>query len=122
MCASNCWMHDTTACSRRQFYVDGHARSSPGTSTHRGCYVLWHDDCAVSAQTRTRFGGLPKAYPGYGTYGKVKVMAAGSIIGWLVLGLIVGAIAGALSPGRTPGGFIGTIVIGIVGAFLGGWL
>ena len=44
------------------------------------------------------------------------------IIAWIVLGLIAGAIAKALMPGRDPGGCIITIIIGIVGALLGGFL
>ncbi|MFJ6211773.1 GlsB/YeaQ/YmgE family stress response membrane protein [Streptomyces sp. NPDC092296] len=44
------------------------------------------------------------------------------IIGWVVLGLIAGAIAKAVLPGRDPGGLIGTTVIGVAGAFVGGWL
>jgi uncharacterized membrane protein YeaQ/YmgE (transglycosylase-associated protein family) len=45
-----------------------------------------------------------------------------SILGWIVFGLIVGAIAKLLMPGRDPGGFIVTILIGIAGALLGGFL
>ncbi|MDJ0382766.1 GlsB/YeaQ/YmgE family stress response membrane protein [Streptomyces sp. G-G2] len=44
------------------------------------------------------------------------------IIAWIVIGLLAGIIAKALLPGRDPGGFIVTILIGIVGALLGGWL
>ena len=44
------------------------------------------------------------------------------IIGWIVLGLIAGVIAKAILPGDDPGGFIVTIIIGIVGAILGGFL
>jgi uncharacterized membrane protein YeaQ/YmgE (transglycosylase-associated protein family) len=44
------------------------------------------------------------------------------VIAWLVLGLLAGAIAKAILPGRDPGGLIGTTVIGVAGAFLGGWL
>jgi uncharacterized membrane protein YeaQ/YmgE (transglycosylase-associated protein family) len=44
------------------------------------------------------------------------------IIIWIVFGLVVGIVAKFLMPGRDPGGFILTIVIGIVGALLGGWL
>lgn len=46
-------------------------------------------------------------------------------MGWLVwigLGLVAGIIAKWLMPGRDPGGFIITIVIGIVGALIGGFI
>ena len=46
----------------------------------------------------------------------------GTIIAWFVIGLIAGAIAKAIMPGKDPGGIIVTSLIGIVGAFLGGWL
>ncbi|WP_432147201.1 GlsB/YeaQ/YmgE family stress response membrane protein [Streptomyces sp. bgisy029] len=45
-----------------------------------------------------------------------------SIVGWIILGLLAGVIAKILLPGRDPGGIIGTTVIGIAGAFVGGWL
>ncbi|MEU6990005.1 GlsB/YeaQ/YmgE family stress response membrane protein [Streptomyces sp. NPDC046465] len=44
------------------------------------------------------------------------------IISWIVLGLLAGAVAKLLLPGRDPGNFIGTTVIGIAGAFIGGWI
>jgi uncharacterized membrane protein YeaQ/YmgE (transglycosylase-associated protein family) len=46
----------------------------------------------------------------------------GTIIAWFVIGLVAGAIAKAIMPGKDPGGIIVTSLIGIVGAFLGGWL
>jgi len=45
-----------------------------------------------------------------------------SLLAWIVLGLLAGLIARVLLPGRDPGGCIVTVVIGIVGALLGGWL
>ena len=45
-----------------------------------------------------------------------------SVLGWIVFGLIVGIVAKLLTPGRDPGGFIVTILLGIVGALLGGFL
>jgi len=45
-----------------------------------------------------------------------------SIIGWIVLGLIAGAIAKAILPGRQGGGWIATLILGIVGALLGGFI
>ncbi|MGW2647385.1 GlsB/YeaQ/YmgE family stress response membrane protein [Streptomyces sp. NPDC001393] len=44
------------------------------------------------------------------------------IIGWIILGLFAGGIAKILLPGRDPGGLIGTTLIGVAGAFVGGWL
>jgi uncharacterized membrane protein YeaQ/YmgE (transglycosylase-associated protein family) len=44
------------------------------------------------------------------------------ILGWIILGLLAGAIAKAILPGDDPGGIIVTIIIGIVGALLGGFL
>ncbi len=44
------------------------------------------------------------------------------ILSWIIFGLIAGAIAKFLTPGRDPGGCIVTIIIGIVGALLGGWI
>ena len=44
------------------------------------------------------------------------------IISWIILGLLAGAIAKFLLPGRDPGGFIGTTIIGVAGAFIGGWI
>jgi uncharacterized membrane protein YeaQ/YmgE (transglycosylase-associated protein family) len=44
------------------------------------------------------------------------------IIGWIIFGAIVGLIAKLLHPGRDPGGFIVTILIGIGGSLLGGFV
>lgn len=44
------------------------------------------------------------------------------VLGWILFGLVVGAIAKLLMPGRDPGGFIVTILLGIAGALLGGFL
>ena len=44
------------------------------------------------------------------------------ILGWILFGLIVGAIAKFLMPGRDPGGWIVTILLGIAGSFVGGFL
>jgi uncharacterized membrane protein YeaQ/YmgE (transglycosylase-associated protein family) len=45
-----------------------------------------------------------------------------SVIAWIVLGLIAGALAKFIMPGRDPGGFIMTILIGIAGALIGGFI
>jgi len=44
------------------------------------------------------------------------------IIGWIVFGLVVGIVAKLLMPGRDPGGFVVTILLGIGGALLGGFV
>ncbi|MEQ8690780.1 MAG: GlsB/YeaQ/YmgE family stress response membrane protein [Pseudomonadales bacterium] len=44
------------------------------------------------------------------------------ILSWIVLGLIVGVLAKFIMPGKDPGGIIVTILIGIAGAFVGGFL
>ncbi|BAZ19871.1 transglycosylase-associated protein [Kalymmatonema gypsitolerans NIES-4073] len=45
-----------------------------------------------------------------------------NIIAWVVLGLLAGAIAKAIYPGYQGGGILATILLGIVGAFIGGSL
>ncbi|MES1943168.1 transglycosylase [Salinisphaera sp. PC39] len=44
------------------------------------------------------------------------------IISWIVLGLIAGALAKWLMPGKDPGGILVTILIGIAGALVGGFI
>lgn len=44
------------------------------------------------------------------------------ILSWIVLGLIAGAIARWVMPGKGPRGILVTMVIGIIGAFLGGFI
>jgi uncharacterized membrane protein YeaQ/YmgE (transglycosylase-associated protein family) len=44
------------------------------------------------------------------------------ILGWIVVGLIGGAIGKLLMPGKDPGGIITTILLGIAGAMLGGFI
>lgn len=44
------------------------------------------------------------------------------ILAWILFGLIVGAVAKLVMPGRDPGGIIMTMLIGIVGALIGGWI
>ncbi len=46
----------------------------------------------------------------------------GAILSWILFGLVAGAIAKAIHPGKDPGGWIVTILIGVAGAFVGGWL
>ena len=44
------------------------------------------------------------------------------IVTWIFFGLMAGVLAKFLMPGKDPGGFIVTILIGIVGAMVGGWI
>lgn len=44
------------------------------------------------------------------------------IIGWIVIGLLAGGIAKLLMPGKDPGGCIITMLFGIAGALLAGWI
>jgi uncharacterized membrane protein YeaQ/YmgE (transglycosylase-associated protein family) len=44
------------------------------------------------------------------------------IIGWIVVGLVAGALARAITGGAPDAGCLFTIVIGIIGGLLGGWL
>jgi uncharacterized membrane protein YeaQ/YmgE (transglycosylase-associated protein family) len=44
------------------------------------------------------------------------------IIGWIVIGLLAGGIAKLLMPGKDPGGCIITILLGIAGAVVAGWI
>ena len=45
-----------------------------------------------------------------------------AIIGWIIFGLIAGLIAKAIMPGKDPGGAIITILIGIAGSIMGGFI
>ena len=45
-----------------------------------------------------------------------------SVLGWMLFGLIIGAIAKLVMPGKDPGGIFVTMLIGIVGAVIGGFL
>lgn len=49
-------------------------------------------------------------------------MTIGTLLSWMLCGLIVGLIARALLPGRQTMGLLLTMVLGIVGAVVGGWL
>ena len=44
------------------------------------------------------------------------------IISWIIVGLIAGILGKLIMPGRDPGGFLLTIVIGMVGALVGGFV
>jgi uncharacterized membrane protein YeaQ/YmgE (transglycosylase-associated protein family) len=50
---------------------------------------------------------------------RIQIM---NLLAWLILGLLAGAIAKAIYPGRQGGGILSTLVLGVVGAFIGGSL
>jgi uncharacterized membrane protein YeaQ/YmgE (transglycosylase-associated protein family) len=50
------------------------------------------------------------------------MLADYGIIGWLVIGLLAGGIAKLLMPGRDPGGCIITVLLGVAGAMLAGFV
>ena len=56
------------------------------------------------------------------THDQTKVETIMGIIGWIILGLIAGAIAKAILPGRQGGGWVVTLLLGVVGALIGGWI
>lgn len=45
-----------------------------------------------------------------------------SFLGWILIGLVAGVLGKAIMPGRDPGGFIVTILVGIAGALLAGFI
>ena len=45
-----------------------------------------------------------------------------NVLGWIIFGLIAGVVAKLLMPGRDPGGFIITILLGIAGSLIGGYV
>lgn len=45
-----------------------------------------------------------------------------SIIAWVVFGLIAGVVANMIDPGESSGGWLGAIVLGVVGAVVGGFV
>jgi uncharacterized membrane protein YeaQ/YmgE (transglycosylase-associated protein family) len=44
------------------------------------------------------------------------------LLGTLIIGLIVGALAKLIMPGTNPGGILVTMLLGIAGSFVGGWI
>ena len=54
--------------------------------------------------------------------GESPMLESYSWLWWIIIGGVAGAIAKLLMPGRDPGGCIVTILLGIAGAFVAGWL
>jgi uncharacterized membrane protein YeaQ/YmgE (transglycosylase-associated protein family) len=81
--------------------ASGTARPSP--------FLRWHTLCSADGQARRGKGSD-------------KTMDLTTIVTWIIFGAIVGVIARFLMPGRDPMGWPATIVLGIVGSFVGGYL
>ena len=45
-----------------------------------------------------------------------------NLVFWIIVGIVAGLLAKMMVPGEGPGGILGDLIIGIVGAFIGGWL
>ena len=93
--------------------VNAHLRLSlPRSSASRLCHGVTGNS---RAQTGTPRGSQP-------TERAKKTEARLGIIAFLILGLLAGIIAKALLPGEDPGGVIVTMLIGVAGALIGGFL
>jgi uncharacterized membrane protein YeaQ/YmgE (transglycosylase-associated protein family) len=44
------------------------------------------------------------------------------LIFWIIVGIVAGFLAKIVVPGEGPGGIVGDLIVGVVGAFAGGWL
>jgi uncharacterized membrane protein YeaQ/YmgE (transglycosylase-associated protein family) len=82
--------------------------------------------CAFSVSALVELVILPIPTIGVETYGRrnlprrsIRIM---SILGAIIIGLIVGVVAKLLTPGRDPGGWIITILLGLAGSFVAGFL
>jgi uncharacterized membrane protein YeaQ/YmgE (transglycosylase-associated protein family) len=64
--------------------------------------------------------GITQAYEPYTGRSDTKML--GAILFWIIVGLIAGALAKFVMPGDDPGGIVVTIILGIVGAVIGGYL
>jgi|SRR5947209_7059950 len=93
---------------------------SPTSSTERnrcdGSIQVVLPDCGVTL--RARCPEKDHTDP-RGTRRGVLIMG---FLGWIVLGLVAGAIAKLIMPGKDPGGCIVTMLLGVVGAVIGGYL
>jgi uncharacterized membrane protein YeaQ/YmgE (transglycosylase-associated protein family) len=44
------------------------------------------------------------------------------LIFWIIVGIVAGLLAKMVIPGEGPGGILGNLIVGVIGAFAGGWL
>src|SRR5437868_2935567 len=78
-----------------------------------------HASCERSHRPDARFGAL-LAVPTRGARDFWRWVMG--ILGWILFGLVVGALAKLVMPGRDPGGIIVTMLLGIAGAVIGGFI
>jgi uncharacterized membrane protein YeaQ/YmgE (transglycosylase-associated protein family) len=69
-----------------------------------------------------RFVAAVSALPLIAARGDRINIDLGTIVLYALIGLVVGILARFLVPGRDPMGFFGTLIVGVIGAILGGWL
>jgi uncharacterized membrane protein YeaQ/YmgE (transglycosylase-associated protein family) len=69
-----------------------------------------------------RFAAAVSALPLVAARGDRINIDLGTIVLYALIGLVIGILARFLVPGRDPMGFFGTLIIGVIGAILGGWL
>ncbi|WP_374126996.1 MULTISPECIES: GlsB/YeaQ/YmgE family stress response membrane protein [unclassified Sphingomonas] len=74
-----------------------------------------------SVATRTRAGKLT-IRRGPMSRGRRAMLLQNSFFGWILIGLVAGVLGKIILPGKDPGGFIVTILIGIAGALLAGFV
>jgi uncharacterized membrane protein YeaQ/YmgE (transglycosylase-associated protein family) len=94
----------------------------PTVIAARHCHAFSTNDGTCSAKARWRM--VDSAAPMWrgGHERGSGMMEDYGIIGWIVIGLLAGGLAKLLMPGRDPGGCIITILLGIAGALLAGFL
>jgi uncharacterized membrane protein YeaQ/YmgE (transglycosylase-associated protein family) len=85
-------------------------------------YVSRPQTLRWDARHRNQRSTMYSTHDGYALRPFSEVELLVGIIAWIVFGLIAGVIAKLLMPGRDPGGCIITILLGIAGAFVGGFI
>ncbi|GAA0294373.1 hypothetical protein GCM10009087_00180 [Sphingomonas oligophenolica] len=76
---------------------------------------------------RLHIAGMRATFPparacGPHMMGSEAMLLHNSLLGWILIGLVAGILGKIIMPGKDPGGFIVTILIGIAGALLAGYL
>jgi uncharacterized membrane protein YeaQ/YmgE (transglycosylase-associated protein family) len=93
----------------------------------RRCIKMKSDDGATVTELgpcgylRRQCSGLPTGGQPFTLTAILREVGMG-VVTWIVVGLVVGTLARLFMPGRDPSGIIATILLGIAGAVLGGWL